>query len=165
MVLCISSFRVSVSSNETDVSLVVAIEFTESSSRQLRQFRTRRTPQGRKRPPLVIGRPVPRQRSLPCRDTRENRRTARRRLARPSQDDAPIRWTTGTRVRPALAVNVPPPRRFQHNEGICRWMLTGEPSGDGLDFVGDGVGFDVFDCVFAISTGISSMETLSGLCC
>jgi hypothetical protein len=47
MVLCISAFRVSVSSKEADGSLVVAIGFTESSSRQLRQFSTRRTPRGR----------------------------------------------------------------------------------------------------------------------
>jgi len=43
MVLCISAFRVSVSPKEADGSLVVAIGFTESSSRQLRQFSTRRT--------------------------------------------------------------------------------------------------------------------------
>jgi len=47
MVLCISAFRVSVSSKEADGSLVVAIGFTESSSRQLRQFSTRPHPRGR----------------------------------------------------------------------------------------------------------------------
>jgi len=47
MVLFISSDRVSVCSKETDESLVVDIVFTESSSRRLRLFRPRRTPQGR----------------------------------------------------------------------------------------------------------------------
>jgi len=47
MVLCISAFRcVGLLKGGRRV-LVVAIGFTESSSRQLRQFSTRRTPQGR----------------------------------------------------------------------------------------------------------------------
>jgi len=46
------------------------------------------------------------------------------------------------RIRAALAVNVPPPGRFQHDQRIRRWLLTGEPTGDRLDFVGDVGGID-----------------------
>jgi len=44
-------------------------------------------------------------------------------------------------------------------------MLAGEPSGDGLDFLGVLSGSTVSDYVVAISTGISSVETFSALCC
>jgi len=44
---------------------------------------------------------------------------------------------------PPFAVNVPPPGRFQHDQRIRRRLLTGEPTGDGFDFVGDIDRFDL----------------------
>jgi hypothetical protein len=45
-------------------------------------------------------------------------------------------------IRAALAVNVPPPGRFENHYGIRRRLFTGESTGDGLDFVGDIGGID-----------------------
>ncbi len=46
-------------------------------------------------------------------------------------------------IRAALAVNVPPPGRLENHYGIRRRLLTGEPTGDGFDFVGDVGGIDL----------------------
>jgi len=46
-------------------------------------------------------------------------------------------------IRSALAVNVPPASRFQHDERIRRWALAGQPTGDGPGFVMDVGGFDI----------------------
>ena len=46
-------------------------------------------------------------------------------------------------IRAALAVNIPPPGRFQHDQRIRRRLLTGEPTGDRFDLVGGVSGIDL----------------------
>ena len=54
-------------------------------------------------------------------------------------------------IRAALAVNVPPACRFQHDERIRQWAFASKPTGDGLDFVRDVGGFVITrECVIDI---------------
>jgi len=135
---------VSVSSKETDEVLVVAIVFTESSSRRLRLFRTRRTPLGRTKPlsrlPEFVGFVSEADRDEVLEELVEALNVAGR-VGRevPRPLDSPSKGG----IRAALAVNVPPPGRFQHDQRIRRRLLTGEPTGDGFDFVGDIDRFDL----------------------
>ena len=45
-------------------------------------------------------------------------------------------------IRSVLAVNVPPPGRFENHDGIRRRVLAGESAGDGLDFLRHVIGVD-----------------------
>jgi hypothetical protein len=62
-------------------------------------------------------------------------------------------------------MDVPPASGFENDGLVRRWMLAGKPTRDRLDFIGDVGELDVTDCVFAMSTGILSIETSLALCC
>ncbi len=137
----------SVWSKETDESLVVAIVFTESSSRRLRLFGPRRTPSGAFKKPLcrsaelvAFVRKAEADRDEVLEELVEPLDVARR-IGR--KVTCPLDSPLEGGIRAALAVNVPPPGRFQHDQRIRRRLLTGEPTGDGFDFVGDVGGIDL----------------------
>jgi hypothetical protein len=144
MVLCISSDRVSVSAKETDELLVVTIVVTTSGLTRLWQFRTRRTLWGvqktRPRSPEFVPFISEADRDEILEELVEALDVAghvTREVPRPL-DSLPE-----CMIRPAHAVNVPPPRRIQHDQRILRRLLAGKPTGDRLDFLGYVVQFDI----------------------
>jgi hypothetical protein len=131
MVLFISSSRVSVSSKETDESLVVDIVFTESSSRRLRLFRPRRTPQGRMNNncgPLS---------KLGCIVHEADRDEILKELVElvnitgrvGREVAAPLKHPLERRISTALAVDVPPTRCLQHVKRVRRRLRTRQRTG------------------------------------
>jgi len=112
---------------ETDESPVVAIVFTESSLRRIRQFRTRRTSQGR------IKKRGYRSPELVWFVSEVDRNEANKELVEPvdvagrvgCKVTRPVDCPPERGIRTAFAMEIPPTCRFENDKRIRRWWSTG----------------------------------------